>query len=307
MSTLFLTGGSGFVGSRLFEALRRRGDSLIALDRSGSLRARIRRADLPGLDLVQADILQPLAYERALANADVVLHFAGLTGRASREDHLQVNARGTEVLVDQCRRLGVPKFLFASSIAAKFPNQREYHYAQSKVRAEEAVRKSGLDFTIIRPAIILGHGSPILAALEKLASLPVIPIFGNGRAMVQPIYVDDLVEYVLMILEQNLFQGHTLDLGGPAALTIEELLQKIRHARKGARAYCMHVPMAPLLALLRCAQAVGLGGLLPLTVGQLSSFRYDGTIEPNPLYETRHASLLDVPQMLSLTFNSYAN
>jgi NADH dehydrogenase len=198
----------------------------------------------------------------------------------------------------------VQRILFISSIATKFPDKSRYYYALAKLRAEEAVRNSGLRFTIIRPTMILGPGSPILSALEKLATLPVIPIFGNGRALVQPIYVDDLVEYIIEVLVHDRFRNETLELGGPATLSMEELLQTIRQARKpdnGSKGPSFHIPLGLLLPLLGTAESAGLGSLLPFSVGQLSSFRYDGTIEPNGLYENRRKSLRNVHEMLALS------
>jgi nucleoside-diphosphate-sugar epimerase len=301
MSRVFLTGGTGFLGSRVCRALRRRGDSVVLLDRSGSAGKRLQSAEHDGIEIVAADLLGGPRYRDALAAADVVLHLAALTGRASKQEHFRVNAMGTETLVDECRRAGVQRILFASTIAVKFPDKERYYYAQAKVRAEEAVRGSRLTFTIIRPTIILGPGSAILTALQRLASFPLIPVFGSGRAMVQPIFVDDLVEFIMTILDENRFCGETLEFGGPAALTIEELLQKIRLARTGNRGHPIHIPLGLLLGPLKAAEAIGLGGVLPVSVGQLCSFRYDGTIESNGLFENRRATLRDVPQMLALS------
>jgi NADH dehydrogenase len=253
------------------------------------------------LRIVRADLLEPEAYGKDLEKADIVLHLAALTGRATREEHFRVNAQGTEALLDQCRRTGVERILFVSSIAAKFPSESGYHYAQAKIRAEEAVRKSGLRFTIVRPTMILGQRAPVLRMLEKLASLPAIPVFGNGRTLVQPIYVDDLAEFILTIVREDLFKGETLELGGPSAIPMEDLIQEIRKVRQGSRGRSLHVPLKPVRALLRAAENIGLGRFLPVSAGQLSSFCYDGTIESNPLFESRRSALRNVTQMLALS------
>ncbi len=297
-----MTGATGFLGSRVFTALKRRGISVVALDRSGSLQKTLRSGD--DVEIVKADLLQPELYGEALSRTDVVLHLAALTGRATEQEHFRVNAQGAETLLERCRQVGVGRILFVSSIATKFPDKRRYYYAQAKLRAEEAVRNSGLSFTIIRPTIILGQGSPILSALEKFATLPIIPVLGSGRALVQPIYVDDLAAYILEILEQGRFRNETLELGGPAPLTIEELLQKIRQARKGdgsPKGRSFHIPLGLLLPPLRAAESLGLGSLLPVSVGQLSSFRYDGIAEPNSLHESRRKDLRNVQEMLALS------
>lgn len=298
MSRIFLTGGSGFLGSRLIRTLARSGITVVGLDRSGRLGAE----KLPGaaIEVVRGNVLDPRTYREALASTQTVVHMAAATGRASADEHFEINFRGTKVLLEQCRQAGVEKFLFVSSIAVKFPEKSLYYYAQAKQLAEEAVQGSGLDFTIVRPTIILGRGSGPQAALSKLARLPVIPVFGKGRARVQPVFVEDLVAFIVEILEKQLSHGRTLELGGPTVLTIEDLLLEIRRAANTPMARTVHIPLRPLLALLGIAERMGVRGL-PLSAGQLSSFRFDGTSEPSALHESRRATLKTVPEMLSLS------
>jgi hypothetical protein len=207
-----------------------------------------------------------------------VLHLAAATGRASRAEHWRVNAEGTRALLDACRAAGVPRFLFVSSVAAGFPDIRHYPYAQAKVAAEEAVRASGLRFAIARPAMIFGPGSPIQAALETLASAPVVPVFGHGRTRVQPVWVDDVAASLAGIVEQDRFAGETIGIGGPEVLSIEELLQRMRERRTGRRGRIAHVPLGLVLPPLRIAEALAIGHRLPISIGQLATFRFDGVV-----------------------------
>jgi nucleoside-diphosphate-sugar epimerase len=273
MKPIFLTGGGGFVGSRLLETLVAGGRTVIALDRSRSIANR-HPASL--VRVVNGDLLEPATYRQALAEASVVVHLAAATGKASREEHFRANAEGTEALIGACREAGVDRMLFVSSIATSFSDTRDYHYAQAKARAESAVRASGLRVTIVRPTIVLGAASPIQGALEKLALLPIIPIFGDGRARVQPIHVDDAAALIAGIVAQDRFAGETIDIGGPEVLTMEALLQRIRQARTGRPGRVIHLPLGLILPPLRLAEAAGLGRVLPVSVGQLSSFRFDG-------------------------------
>ena len=299
---VFVTGSTGFLGRRVLHALDRRGFAVTALDRRGSIRRH--RIQANQLEVVEADLLEPSAYGDALRKAAIVVHLAASTGRASAHEHFRVNVRGTEALLEQCERAGTQRILFVSSIAAKFPDKRQYWYAIAKARSEEAVRKSGLRFTILRPTMIFGKGSPVLSALEKLAALPMVPVFGDGRTQVQPIYVEDVVGYILAVLEQDRFHGETLEIGGPATLTIEDLLHEIRAALGHSgdrRSRFLHIPLGLLLPPLQAAESIGLGRLLPFSVGQLSSFRFDGTVETNPLYESRRSTLRGVQDMLALS------
>src|SRR5262245_34060209 len=203
MAAVFLTGGTGFLGSRVCRVLQHRQHAVSCLTRSAGRLP-------PGVEPVRADLLEPAGYREALRRADVVVHLAAATGKASERDHFRVNAEGTEALVEECRRAGVARLLFTSSIAVRFPDIRSYAYARAKTRAEDAIRASGLRFTIVRPTIVLGPGSPTQAGLERLALLPVVLVFGDGRARVQPIFVDDLVEFLVALVEQDRFQGETL-------------------------------------------------------------------------------------------------
>ena len=293
---VFLTGGSGFAGRRLIDVLVRQGSPLVLLDRSGTL-AHLTTDD-GAITTVRGDLLEPERYADALATADVIVHLAASTGRAPAHEHSRTIAEGTAALLAASAAAGVERFLFVSSIAAKFPDQRGYPYAQAKLRAEASVRASGLRYTILRPTMVLGPGSPILAALEKLAGLPVIPIFGDGRTKVQPIHVDDLAEFIAAVLVDDRFRGETLEVGGARMLSIEDLVQEIRMSKRATRGRALHLPMGAILGAVRAAEAVGLGPLLPLSTGQLATFRFDGTIESNSLFESRRDSMRDVPAMV---------
>jgi len=276
---IFVTGGAGFVGRRLLEALTRAGAHVVALDRSGKLRDKAPN----GCEVVHGDLLDPASYRNALATCSVVVHLAASTGNASREDHHRVNARGTEVLVEEARGAGVTEFLFVSSIAVTFPDLRGYHYAEAKVRAEAFVRDSGLRFLIVRPTMILGPRAPILAALEKLATLPVAVLPGSGRAQVEPMHVDDVVSCLVAAVETDAFTNEAIAIAGPEKISMEGLLRRLRAARRGKDGPLVRVPLPLLQIPLKIAETIGLGRLLPITAGQLSSFRFDGVGAPSAL------------------------
>ena len=279
MRRVFLTGGGGFIGSRLLPALLAREYPVVVLDRSGRIGD---RGLLPETRIVRGDLLAPDSYRGALASTDIVVHLAASTGRAPSDEHWRVNAVGTETLINECRAAGVHGMVVVSSIATTFGDLEGYPYAQAKLYAERAVGASGLPHIVVRPTMVLGPGSPILAALARLALLPAIPIFGTGRTLVQPVHVDDVVGVILAVLERQRFSNETIDVGGPEAVPIEELLQRIRVARTGRRGRVWHLPLGAILPALNAAEAGGLGSLLPFSVGQVATFRFPGTAAPLP-------------------------
>jgi len=301
VGTVFLTGGSGLLGSRLMHALCGRGVRVIVLDRSGKVERHVAGTDVVP-EVVHGDLLQPATYASALEGVDTVMHLAAATGTADKETHFRVNTEGTEILAEHSHRAGVRRFVFVSSIAAKFDDKTRYFYAQSKELAEAAVKASGLQFTIVRPTIIAAPGSGVLSALQRLALLPVIPVPGTGKAKVQPIYVDDLVDCILTIGAAKP-EGQTIEVGGPLVLTIEELLQEIRRLRRGALGRVVHFPLGPLSAGLAAAEALGIRRL-PVSPGQLASFRCDGVADSTGLCEGRRAEMVTLPRMLELSLTA---
>lgn len=286
-ASVFVTGGAGFVGRRLLDALARTGCRVVALDRSGKLRGQAPQ----GCEVVNGDLFDPAAYRDALATCDTVIHLAAATGNASREQHHRVNADGARVLVEEARRAGVTRFLFVSSIAVTFPNLDGYHYAQAKARAETIVRESGLRFLIVRPTMILGPGAPILASLEKLATLPIAVLPGSGRAEVEPIHVDDVAASLVTAVEVDAFTNVAMVIAGPERISMETLIRRLRSARRGKAGPLVRIPLPFLQVPLKLAETVGLARLLPITAGQLSSFRYDGIGTPNDLQPERGSAL----------------
>ena len=291
---LFLTGASGFLGRCL---LSRPGsanfETIFCLSRSAPLASSNRN-----LEWFRSELADTSTYSAALAGADCVLHLAAATGKLPPKEYFAVNVEGTRRLVEQCKLAGVRNFLLVSSIAAGFPDKTRYYYAQSKVQAEEIVRSSGLRYAIVRPTMIFGLGSPVLAGLAKLAALPVIPVFGNGATQVQPVAVEDLADFILGIVDNDLFRGETFELGGRDVVSIEELLRKIHLLLRHANAKSLHLPMALLLPALTLLEIVAYP-LLPITVGQLATFRFGGTAHPNALWSERKPQLQSLEKMLA--------
>ncbi|HEX5070063.1 MAG TPA: NAD-dependent epimerase/dehydratase family protein [Vicinamibacterales bacterium] len=269
---IFVTGGTGFVGRRLLPLLAGLDRPMAVLVRGGS-------AGLPhdrATTLVTGDLLAPETYRDALRTCGVVIHLAAATGRASAQALRQVNVDGTRALLGACRDANVSRVLFVSSIAATFPSEARYPYAEAKRAAERLVSDAGIPFTIVRPTIILGPDAPILSSLSGLARLPIVVLPGDGRVRVQPIHVDDVAARLLRIVRDDEFGGETIELGGPETTTMEELVQEIRCASGRPAGRVIHVPLGLLAVPLRAAEAIGLGSVLPITAAQLSSFRYEG-------------------------------
>ncbi len=199
------------------------------------------------VQFAHGDLLDPRGYADALAGCDTVVHLAAATGKCSPDQYMQVNREGTRKLAEAARRIGIDRFVFVSTIAVAFRDASGYYYAQSKQQAEEEVIRSGLNWTIVRPTMILGRDAPVLQSLSKLASFPIVPVFGNGRVSVQPVFVNDVANCLATLLCRQGFDRQILEIGGPEVLEIEQLLQRIRRSLGKGQAPVWHLPQCGLL------------------------------------------------------------
>jgi uncharacterized protein YbjT (DUF2867 family) len=273
-AAVFITGATGFIGRRVMAALGNTpGRSIRCLVRDGRS-----VAEGPWVTTVRGDLDRPETFAAALAGTRTVLHLAARTGKGSRRDHFSANCEGTEKLVRASREAGVTRFINVSSIAATYAHRTAYHYADAKRQAEQIVRSSGLRFVNVRPTFVLGAGSPVGSGLVKLATLPLVPLFGDGAVRVQPIHVDDVAGYLAAALGDEGLDNHDVDLGGPEIVSMKDLLMRIRRAAKGSEAVFVRLPGFATMRALAIVEPL-VGNLLPIGAGQLSAFVNDSTVK----------------------------
>jgi len=145
--------------------------------------------------------------------------------------------------------------------------------------------------------MVFGNGSPVLQGLARLATLPLVPVFGNGRALVQPIFADDLAGCLTEICDNRDLDGQIIEIGGPDILSVEELLLRIRSQTRAA-APVLHLPVRPISVCLGLVEGF-LRPILPVTAGQLCSFTNDGTADANPWIATRQLHWKGIDDMLA--------
>ena len=277
MSSLFITGATGFIGRSLVSKLDPANyRSVYCLSRAGAAES---FATENHIQVVKGDLCEPESYAGALDSCRTVVHLAAVTGKAAREQYFEVNARGAEKLIEQCERSGVENFLYVSTIAVKYPDKSRYYYAQSKELGEAAVKASRLRYLIVRPTIVIGPGGGAWRALSTLARGPLVALPGDGKARMQPIALEDLVACLRTILAENLFTNEILELGGPEALTCEQFLKRIHARYHGKEPTVFRLPLKPLIAMLSVMEKI-FPSVAPVTVGQLSAFWQDGAAEP---------------------------
>jgi len=216
----------------------------------------------------------------ALQGVDMVVHLVGILQEAPGVSFHEVHVLGTEALLREARKAGVRHFFFQSALGAH-PGS-DTRYLKTKALAEEAVKASGLPFTIFRPSLLIGPWDGFsLRVIELIRSMPVVPVPGSGRARLQPLYIQDWVRCFLKVLKEGP-KNKTYELGGPEQLSYNRILELYMQAL-GLKKPLLHIPMglATLgLPLGRLARAAGLK-VPQATLEQLRLLQRDNVCAPD--------------------------
>ncbi|MCS6903169.1 MAG: NAD-dependent epimerase/dehydratase family protein [Candidatus Bipolaricaulota bacterium] len=234
MAQIFLTGATGFIGRHLLPALIQANHHVRCL-----MRKTVNAKTLQHCSVYQGDLLQPQPWEPAIMGANTVIHLAS-AHRGTPELLHRTNAEGTAQLVALAERAGVHKFIYLSTLTAA--PKPQWPYAYSTWLAEGAIQQSSLDYTIVRCSVIVGPGDPFLGGIIKIAQRwPVVPVIGDGQTRFQVLDVRDVVRCLLQIVREERFSKKLLSIGGPEALSYEEIVDRVLVALR-VRKRKVHVP-----------------------------------------------------------------
>ena len=198
-----VTGGTGFVGRHLVEALLRRGDAVTVLLRTpakaGMLAGR-------GVTLAPGSLTDAAALRNACTDQDIIYHLAGLVAARDEAEFLSVNRDGTRRLLTAASETGRPRVVYVSSLAAAGPAVRGSKlrggetpqpltaYGRSKLAGEDVVRAVALPWTILRPPTVYGPHDTEMLTVFRAARFGVVPVFGDGSQELSLIYGPDLAD-----------------------------------------------------------------------------------------------------------------
>lgn len=223
--TVAVAGGTGFVGGGIARELRRRGHRVVVLSHRGEAG----RGSLPDdVEIRTADVAEPGSLASALAGADALVialafHNSPMESPRRGQTFELVDARGTERLVAAGREAGVRRVVYLSGAGAA-PDARR-HWFRAKWRAEDAVRNSGLTWTIIRPTWIFGPRDVSLNRFLGFArSLPFVPLTNTGRQLLAPVFIDDTARLAADSVTAPEAADQAFELGGPEPLTMRDIV-----------------------------------------------------------------------------------
>jgi NADH dehydrogenase len=174
------------------------------------------------------------------------VHLVAIIREKGDQTFDSVIRKGTENVVTAADTAGIGHLVFVSALGAD-PDPR-FPYQYCKWMAEQAVRGSGVPFTILRPGLVFGPGDGFFTTLAGLVrySVPVVPVAGDGGALFQPISIDDLVRCISESLDRGPAMRE-IEIGGPEQLTYDEIIDIVHDAIGAGMRIKVHVPVPALM------------------------------------------------------------
>jgi uncharacterized protein YbjT (DUF2867 family) len=219
-------GGTGFLGRRVVEHLRKHDFSVRIASRHPNRSRALFGSDDPQLQSVAADIHDQRAVADALAGAYGVVNAASLYVERGRSTFHSVHVEAARGVAARAQRNGVERLVQVSGIGADAASPSLY--IRKRGEGELAVRAAFADAILMRPAVMFGPCDAFLTTvLALLRSLPIYPMFGRGLTRLQPAYVEDVAEAIARALQQTERRAVTFECGGPRIYSYEELLRTV--------------------------------------------------------------------------------
>ena len=237
---ILVTGGTGFVGTHVVNALLRRGHAVAVLAREP---ARAHNRYNNPVEIAVGDVLDPGSLARAFAGREAVVHLVGIIAEKGEQTFDRMHRQAAENVLGAARAAGVGRILHMSAMGSSEDSPSEY--GRSKAAGEKAVRESGLDWTVFRPSIIFGPGDgfvTLLAGIVRVNPL-FIPVIGPGTTRFMPVSVYDVARAFTESLDKPETRGSAFELGGPETFTLNEIYREIAAAVGKPRKPLFHLPL----------------------------------------------------------------
>ncbi len=272
-----ITGATGFVGGAVVQRLLRRGHVVRALARNPEHAGRLR--DLGGVEIVAGHLDDEAALRALMAGADAAVHLVGIIMESGSATFERIHVAGTMRVVTAARAAGVGRFVHMSALGARAePAASAYH--RTKAAGEEAVRNGGIPHAILRPSLIAGEGSaPLRMMIDLVRFSPIVPIIGDGRYLLQPVWIEDVAEAFAVAVERPEITG-TFEIAGPDQLTWHQMVDLLEAALAVTRRR-VSVPVG----IVRFAAHAGMAlpELAPISPDQLQMLIEGNTSQANAI------------------------
>jgi NADH dehydrogenase len=240
---LLVAGGTGLVGSAIVAELLNRGEPVAVLGRSEE---KIKKRWGDRVEARAADVSRPETLPAAMTGIDTVINavqFPTSPIEVPRKGWTfeAVDYQGTVNQVDAAKAAGVRRFVYVSGVGAA-PGA-EKHWFRYKWMAEQHLQQSGIEYVIVRPTWVYGPDDHALNRLLGFSNvLPFVPLFGDGKNEMQPVFIDDVGRVVADASTTAEAANQVFELGGPQVMPMNEVLSTALSV-KGRKRFLLHQPI----------------------------------------------------------------
>jgi len=237
---VFVTGATGFTGSRVVPLLLKNGYEVRCLHRASSDRSLL--SD-PKIEWALGDISDSQSLSAAMQGADALVNIVSL------------GFGHVDSIISAAQNAGIKRAIFISTTAIF--TQLNAPSKKVRVAAELAIETSGLKYTILRPTMIYGSDRDrnMWRLIRFMRYSPIVPIFGDGKYLQQPIYVDDVAQAIVGCLGSDKTIGKSYNIAGKHPLTYNQVIDTIAR-QMNKRVWEIHVPSKPIASLLRLFEKI---------------------------------------------------
>ena len=260
---VLVTGGTGFTGKALVRRLIDMGHQVVALDYKEGLKTREIREW--GAEVILGSVTDMDVVRRAVQGVEVVHHVAAAFREMDVPEtyYYDVNVNGTRNVFQAALDAGVRKVVSCSTCGVHgnvdhppagedAPIQPADYYQRTKWEAEPVALEffqRGVNTTILRPAAIYGPGDPErFFLIFKRVAKGTFPMFGNGKTLYHPLYIDNLVDAFVLAMEDGKGDGEAYLIADEQYLEIEDLVRRVGRSL-GVDVKIPHYPVWPVVAV----------------------------------------------------------
>lgn len=221
---ILIAGVTGFIGSHLATTLLKEGHQIVGCARNVKKAQRI----FPGIDVIFCDFTRDndlSVWLSRLNGIDMVINAVGIIAEEGKNTFESLHRETPKALFEACAQAGVKRVIQISALGADDKAQSRYHL--TKKAADDYLTSLDLDWIILQPSIVYGPGGQSTLLFSSIAALPVILLVGDGSQKLQPIFIDDLIQGVVRLIEKRPAKIK-LEAVGPEPATFQTLLEYYR-------------------------------------------------------------------------------
>ena len=219
--------GTGFIGKNLIYQLLETGNIVRAVSRNPYLQGKLGpMGSSSNLDICYGNIVKPKTIEKFIANSDIIINLVGVLHESGGESYFDSHVTGIKNIAELSKKYEVDELLHVSSIGADINSDSKYQ--STKGQGEKALLENFPKAKIVRPSIVFGPDDGFFSVQSKIVKLsPIVPMFGGGNNKFQPVYVKDLIDGIIRLLNSKDDQGKIYEFGGPDIMTMKEVYELI--------------------------------------------------------------------------------